>query len=57
MTMAEQDAPLLVRRPGRRLSQVLRDLQAREGLRISVGDIGRTGFTATCRAGLPCIQS
>lgn len=39
MTMAEQDAPLLVRRPGRRLSQVLRDLQAREGLRISVGDI------------------
>ena len=39
MTMTEQDAPLLVRRPGRRLSQVLRDLQAREGLRISVGDI------------------
>ncbi|MBY6154630.1 exopolysaccharide biosynthesis protein [Vannielia litorea] len=39
MTQLEAAAPLLAQRPGRRLSEVLRDLRAGEGARVSVGDI------------------
>lgn len=39
MTAVDRSATLLARRPGRRLSEVLRDLEAGEGERISVGDI------------------
>lgn len=39
MTMVDDTQPLLNRQPGRRLSEVLRDLRAGEGARISVGDI------------------
>ena len=39
MTMTQTAAPLLNRRPGRLLSEVLQDLQAGEGARVSVGDI------------------
>jgi hypothetical protein len=37
--MIEEREPLLARRPGRRLSEVLRDIEAGEGERVSVGDI------------------
>lgn len=39
MTVADGARALLNRRPGRRLSEVLRDLQTGEGPRVSVGDI------------------
>lgn len=39
MMFAEETKPLLARRPGRRLSEVLRDLQAGSGERVSAGDI------------------
>jgi hypothetical protein len=39
MSLADEAKPLLSRRPGRRLSEVLRDLQGDDGARISVGDI------------------
>lgn len=39
MTVAGTPRPLLNRRPGRLLSEVLRDLSAGDGLRVSVGDI------------------
>ena len=39
MTVTQTAAPLLNRRPGRLLSEVLQDLQAGEGARVSVGDI------------------
>lgn len=39
MTMMEERETLLARSPGRRLSEVLRDIEAGEGTRISVGDI------------------
>lgn len=39
MTMTEERIPLLARRPGRRLSDVLRDIDEGEGERVSVGDI------------------
>ncbi len=35
----DKSAPILNRRPGRKLSEVLRDLSGGEGARISVGDI------------------
>ncbi|MFW8596426.1 exopolysaccharide biosynthesis protein [Cribrihabitans neustonicus] len=39
MTCAGENKRLLSRRPGRRLSEVLRDLQAGDGKRVSAGDI------------------
>lgn len=39
MSMLVQREPLLARSPGRRLSEVLRDIEAGEGERVSVGDI------------------
>ena len=39
MTALDSPAPLLNRRPGRLLSEVLRDLSAGGGARVSVGDI------------------
>lgn len=39
MTVIEHHTPLLSRQPGRRLSEVLRDLQTGDGERFSVGDI------------------
>ncbi len=39
MTFVGKAETLLARRPGRRLSEVLRDLEAGEGERVSVGDI------------------
>ncbi|SIN77562.1 exopolysaccharide biosynthesis protein [Vannielia litorea] len=39
MTHIDEPLPLLNRQPGRRLSEVLRDLQAGDAARISVGDI------------------
>lgn len=39
MTLATRTAPLLNERPGRRLSQVLRDLSAGGGEQVSIGDI------------------
>ena len=39
MTLAEDTKPLLARRPGRKLSEVLRDLQSGDGARVSVSDI------------------
>ena len=39
MTAVHASHPLLNRRPGRLLSEVLRDLQTGEGARVSVGDI------------------
>ncbi len=39
MTIVHESEPILNRRPGRLLSEVLRDLQAGTGARVSVGDI------------------
>ena len=39
MSIAAEATPHLTRRPGRRLSEVLRDLKAGDGARIAVGDI------------------
>lgn len=39
MSLADASRPLLNRRPGRLLSEVLRDLRAGEGARVSIGDI------------------
>lgn len=39
MTLTADRDPLLIRRPGRRLSVVLRDIEAGQGARVSVGDI------------------
>ena len=39
MMLVDEAPPRLARRPGRRLSEVLRDLQAGDGARIAVGDI------------------
>ena len=40
-TIKDNSTPILNRRPGRRLSEVLTDLSGGEGARISVGDIVR----------------
>lgn len=39
MTAMDANQPLLNRRPGRKLSEVLRDISAGQGTRVSVGDI------------------
>lgn len=39
MTLVDDRPPLLNRRPGRKLSEVLNDLQSGDGARVSVGEI------------------